>query len=250
MLSVCYIAFQRLLQPVGLVFRSRSSRSLRLSCPATSWLCCAGRSILFLRLQAELSRRTFCTFLRELSSPRRTLPIVLRGVERHEGTVRNLIHVHADSPPAAPLRPSCRVQKPDHTARGALVNHTCPSRIRPQSAIGSWTKSRRWETQRTVPARHGRPCVRRRSQRRVLHASPRTSAFGSPTTRRPLPTPRGAAPGTLHVTIELPDERRAVDFERYLKSGSVAHSRSGTSGDVSGRPAALHHAPSPRLHDR
>ena len=24
----------------------------------------------------------------------------------------------------------------------------------------------------------------------------------------------------LHVTIELPDEQRAVDFERYLKSGS------------------------------
>jgi len=27
-------------------------------------------------------------------------------------------------------------------------------------------------------------------------------------------------PWQLHVTIELPDERRAVDFERYLKSGS------------------------------
>jgi putative endonuclease len=27
-------------------------------------------------------------------------------------------------------------------------------------------------------------------------------------------------PWELHVTIELPDEQRAVDFERYLKSGS------------------------------
>lgn len=27
-------------------------------------------------------------------------------------------------------------------------------------------------------------------------------------------------PWQLHVTIELPDERRALDFERYLKSGS------------------------------
>ena len=27
-------------------------------------------------------------------------------------------------------------------------------------------------------------------------------------------------PWRLHVTIELPDEQRAVDFERYLKSGS------------------------------
>ena len=27
-------------------------------------------------------------------------------------------------------------------------------------------------------------------------------------------------PWHLHVTIELPDEQRAVDFERYLKSGS------------------------------
>ena len=24
----------------------------------------------------------------------------------------------------------------------------------------------------------------------------------------------------LHVTIELPDEQRAIDFDRYLKSGS------------------------------
>ena len=27
-------------------------------------------------------------------------------------------------------------------------------------------------------------------------------------------------PWQLHVTIELPDERHAVDFERYPKSGS------------------------------
>ena len=27
-------------------------------------------------------------------------------------------------------------------------------------------------------------------------------------------------PWHLHVTIELPDERRAIEFERYLKSGS------------------------------
>jgi putative endonuclease len=27
-------------------------------------------------------------------------------------------------------------------------------------------------------------------------------------------------PWQLHVTIELPNEQRAVDFERYLKSGS------------------------------
>ena len=27
-------------------------------------------------------------------------------------------------------------------------------------------------------------------------------------------------PWQLHVTIELPDEQRALDFERYLKSGS------------------------------
>ena len=27
-------------------------------------------------------------------------------------------------------------------------------------------------------------------------------------------------PWQLHVTIELPDERRAIEFERYLKSGS------------------------------
>jgi predicted GIY-YIG superfamily endonuclease len=27
-------------------------------------------------------------------------------------------------------------------------------------------------------------------------------------------------PWQLHVTIELPDEQRAVNFERYLKSGS------------------------------
>jgi predicted GIY-YIG superfamily endonuclease len=27
-------------------------------------------------------------------------------------------------------------------------------------------------------------------------------------------------PWQLHVTIELPDEQRAVHFERYLKSGS------------------------------
>jgi hypothetical protein len=43
-LSVCYVAFQRLLQLVGLCFDRRSSRSLRLSCSATSWLCCADRS--------------------------------------------------------------------------------------------------------------------------------------------------------------------------------------------------------------
>ena len=27
-------------------------------------------------------------------------------------------------------------------------------------------------------------------------------------------------PWHLHVTIELPDEQRAINFERYLKSGS------------------------------
>jgi predicted GIY-YIG superfamily endonuclease len=27
-------------------------------------------------------------------------------------------------------------------------------------------------------------------------------------------------PWRLHVTIELPDEQRALEFERYLKSGS------------------------------
>ena len=27
-------------------------------------------------------------------------------------------------------------------------------------------------------------------------------------------------PWQLHVTIELPDEQRAIEFERYLKSGS------------------------------
>ena len=27
-------------------------------------------------------------------------------------------------------------------------------------------------------------------------------------------------PWQLHVTIALPDEQRAIDFERYLKSGS------------------------------
>jgi predicted GIY-YIG superfamily endonuclease len=27
-------------------------------------------------------------------------------------------------------------------------------------------------------------------------------------------------PWQLHITVELPDEQRAVDFERYLKSGS------------------------------
>ena len=27
-------------------------------------------------------------------------------------------------------------------------------------------------------------------------------------------------PWHLHVTIELPDEQRAIEFERYLKSGS------------------------------
>ncbi len=27
-------------------------------------------------------------------------------------------------------------------------------------------------------------------------------------------------PWQLHVAIELPDERRAIEFERYLKSGS------------------------------
>jgi predicted GIY-YIG superfamily endonuclease len=27
-------------------------------------------------------------------------------------------------------------------------------------------------------------------------------------------------PWQLHVVIELPDEQRAIDFERYLKSGS------------------------------
>ena len=27
-------------------------------------------------------------------------------------------------------------------------------------------------------------------------------------------------PWQRHVTIELPDEQRAIDFERYLKSGS------------------------------
>jgi len=27
-------------------------------------------------------------------------------------------------------------------------------------------------------------------------------------------------PWELHVTIALPDEQRAIDFERYLKSGS------------------------------
>ena len=27
-------------------------------------------------------------------------------------------------------------------------------------------------------------------------------------------------PWHLHITIEFPDERRAIDFERYLKSGS------------------------------
>ena len=42
-------------------------------------------------------------------------------------------------------------------------------------------------------------------------------------------------PWKLHVTIELPDEQRAVDFERYLKSGPVAPLRSGTSDEGSYR---------------
>jgi hypothetical protein len=30
----------------------------------------------------------------------------------------------------------------------------------------------------------------------------------------------GLLPSQVHVTIELPDDQRAADFERYLKSGS------------------------------
>ena len=77
MLSVCYIAFQRLLQPVGLVFRSPEFKELEVVVPRHELALCAGRSILFRGCKPSCPRPTFCTFLRELSSPRRTLPIVL-----------------------------------------------------------------------------------------------------------------------------------------------------------------------------
>ena len=77
MLSVCYIAFQRLLQPVGLMFRSTEFKELEIVVLRHELARLRRQVDSFSRLQAELSRRTFCTFLRELSSPRRTLPIVL-----------------------------------------------------------------------------------------------------------------------------------------------------------------------------
>jgi hypothetical protein len=47
------------------------------------------------------------------------------------------------------------------------------------------------------------------------------SSPASPTTTPAAArTPRATAPWQLHVTIDPPDEQRAVDFERYLKSGS------------------------------
>jgi hypothetical protein len=39
---------------------------------------------------------------------------------------------------------------PPNTARGAHGRLTRPSRIRRQAATGSWTRSRQWETQRTL----------------------------------------------------------------------------------------------------
>ena len=53
----------------------------------------------------------------------------------------------SQDPPAqrqAPSRPTAR----DPAA--AATPATCPSRIRCQTATGSWTKSRQWETQRTL----------------------------------------------------------------------------------------------------
>jgi putative endonuclease len=41
-------------------------------------------------------------------------------------------------------------------------------------------------------------------------------------------------PWRLHVVIEFNEEERAVTFERYVKSGRGARSRSGTSNSVTG----------------
>ena len=49
--------------------------------------------------------------------------------------------------------PSAQRQAPRPTARdpaAAATPATCPSRIRCQTATGSWTKSWQWETQRTL----------------------------------------------------------------------------------------------------
>jgi hypothetical protein len=47
------------------------------------------------------------------------------------------------------------------------------------------------------------------------------SIAASPTTTRDAaPTQRATVLGPYHVTIHFPDEQRALDFERYLKSGS------------------------------
>jgi hypothetical protein len=52
-------------------------------------------------------------------------------------------------------------------------------------------------------------------------ASPTTSPPVSPTTTPAAAlTPPDTGPGQLHVIVELSDERRALDFERYRKSGS------------------------------
>ena len=73
----------------------------------------------------------------------------------------------------------------------------------------------------------GRQEIRLRSQERRSEAAllrrsdTATSTPASPTTTPAAAlTRRAYRPWHLHVTIELPDEQRAIDFERYLKSGS------------------------------
>ena len=55
---------------------------------------------------------------------------------------------HADSARRLPLVRDGRGGRP--VTRVQAASDACPSRIRRQAATGSWTRSRQWETQRTL----------------------------------------------------------------------------------------------------
>ena len=70
-----------------------------------------------------------------LDTIRRIVSSDFRG---SRGTMRSTRHI-----------PEVVMSEPQITHR-PLATLTCPSRIRCQAATGSWTKSRQWETQRTL----------------------------------------------------------------------------------------------------
>ena len=143
---------------------------------------------------------------------------------------------------AAQLSSSCKVDR--RTPRS--VDHSSDSANFSRQQGGNAATARRWRRDLNAilsdRPRHLR-CRRRRmpddktsrlcfEERQIpsslLHRPDITTYAPAWPTTTPaaVPIPRGTGPGNLHVTIELPDEQRAVDFERYLKSVPVARLRS------------------------